>query len=61
MAKPKRLCTQCRIVRDEGTQPAHLVNPVSGKPNLFDVHGNAVCPTCGAVWHRRLNKVELVG
>jgi hypothetical protein len=40
--------------------PAHLVHPVSGRPRLFDVNGNAKCPDCGAIWHRRRNETVLV-
>ena len=32
----------------------------SGDVMLFDVRGEAVCPTCGARWCRVLNLVQLV-
>lgn len=64
MATPKRkLCAACiRASRDPlFSTPAHLVHPESGRPGLFDIHGNAICPDCGALWHRPRNEVKLVG
>lgn len=56
------LCEVCVKVRDDPlfNRPTHLVHPVSGDHMLFDVHGTATCPTCGARWRRILNYVELV-
>jgi uncharacterized Zn-finger protein len=40
--------------------PRHLVHPVTGDAMLFDVRGEAVCPTCGARYRRTLNVIALV-
>jgi hypothetical protein len=42
-------------------KPVHLVNPETGAVMLFDVRGEAVCPTCGAHYRRTLNVIALVG
>lgn len=55
------LCRLCIIVRDQPImKPTHLVHPVTGDAMLFDVRGEAVCPTCGARYRRTLNVVTLV-
>ena len=51
----------CIIVRDQRLMtPVHLVHPVTGDSMLFDVRGEAVCPTCGARYRRTLNVIKLV-
>lgn len=42
-----------------GMTPTHFVQPVTGDLMLFDVRGEAVCPT-SARWRRVLNVVELL-
>jgi hypothetical protein len=55
------LCRACMIVRDERVMtPRHLVYPVTGDVMLFDVRGEAVCPTCSARYRRTLNVIALV-
>jgi uncharacterized Zn-finger protein len=59
--QPPTLCRACIIVRDQPLmKPTHLVHPVIGDPMLFDVRGEAVCPTCGARYRRTLNLIALV-
>jgi hypothetical protein len=59
--QPPTLCRACVIVRDQPLmQPRHLIRPVTGDAMLFDVRGEAVCPTCGARYRRTLNVVALV-
>jgi len=60
--KRKTLCVLCRAASDnECTQaPSHVVHPLLGKTGLYDIYGNAKCPECGAVWHRRRNQAMLV-
>jgi uncharacterized Zn-finger protein len=59
--KPAALCRICVIVRDQPSmKPTHLVHPVTGDAMLFDVRGEAVCPTCGARYRRTLNVVTLI-
>lgn len=60
--KKKRLCVDCREIRDNPnfTHPAHLVHPMTHKLGLFDINGVAVCPKCGTKWRRDMNRVELV-
>jgi uncharacterized Zn-finger protein len=41
-------------------KPRLLVHPVTGDFMLFDVRGEAVCPTCGARYRRTLNVFALV-
>jgi uncharacterized Zn-finger protein len=41
-------------------KPVHLVHPVTGDLMLFDVRGEAVCPTCGARYRRTLNMIMLL-
>ena len=56
----KPLCRACVIVRDQPImKPRHLVHPVTGDLMLFDVRGEAVCPTCGARYRRTLNVIAL--
>ena len=51
----------CIIVREQPImKPRHLVHPVTGDLMLFDVRGEAVCPTCGARYRRTLNVIALV-
>ena len=45
--------------RDLLRSPTHLVHPKTGAHMLFDVHGLAACPECGAQWRRVLNMVTL--
>ena len=59
--KPPMLCRMCVIVRDQPImKPTHLVHPVTGDLMLFDVRGEAICPTCRARWRRVLNVVTLI-
>jgi hypothetical protein len=52
------LCRLCIIARDQRTMtPRHLVHPVIRDAMLFDVRGEAVCPTCGARYRRTLNMI----
>jgi hypothetical protein len=63
-ANPKKhLCAACTLASKDRlfSTPAHVVHPQTGEPQLFDVYGNARCPNCGAMWHRRRNEVKLVG
>jgi hypothetical protein len=39
--------------------PGHLVHPMTCDLMLFDVRGEAVCPTCGARYRRTLNVIAL--
>ncbi len=61
MAK-RKLCELCRKASTDPLfrNPRHLVNPQTGELMLFDIHGKAVCPDCGAVWHRLRNDLKLV-
>jgi hypothetical protein len=59
--KRRQLCRVCVIHRDQPLmKPTYLVHPVSGEVMLFDVHGEAVCPDCGARYRRTLNVIALV-
>lgn len=40
--------------------PGHVVHPQTRTPNVFDLHGEAVCPDCGARWRRVRNDVRLI-
>ena len=40
--------------------PRHLVQPLTGEPQLYDTHCGAVCPACGTTWRRWRNKYEVV-
>jgi hypothetical protein len=42
-------------------QPPDVVHPVGGQDVVFDAHGHAVCPICGAQWHRTNEGMALVG
>jgi hypothetical protein len=54
------LCPACVIVRDQPIlKPRHLVHPATDDLMLFDVCGEAVCPTCGARYRRTLNVIAL--
>jgi hypothetical protein len=57
-----KLCAQCDQARRLPllhANPGHLVHPVTGAPNMFDIHGNAICPNCSARWKRERNDVRL--
>ena len=60
--KPKALCALCTTAWNDPLfkTPQHLAHPVTGDHMLFDLHGRAKCPECGAQWRRVLNMVELV-
>ena len=60
--KRKALCELCEAARDNDMMPApsHVVHPVTNKPRVYDVYGNAKCPDCAAIWHRRRNLAALV-
>lgn len=63
MPKPKKskLCRLCEIAHETpNIQPTHLVHPVTGAHMLFDVRSQAVCPECGARWHRTRSGTVLV-
>jgi hypothetical protein len=58
-----KLCVKCETARDDKlffSAPAHLVRPKQSKLAVFDRYGMAVCPTCGAIWHRDRNRSVLV-
>jgi hypothetical protein len=46
------------LLRDDPhfTFPAHLVPPEHGKPGVFDVRMEAVCPHCNTRWRARPDK-----
>jgi hypothetical protein len=46
----KALCELCEAARDSDMAPApdHVVHPVTKKARVYDVHGIAKCPDCGA-------------
>lgn len=57
------ICDACAYVRDHPIRfPTHLVHPEHGKPLVFDVRSEAVCPDCGTRWRRsnRDNSVVIV-
>ena len=60
--KRKGLCELCEAARDNDMAPApsHVVHPVTNKPRVYDIYGNAKCPDCGAIWHRQRNEAILV-
>lgn len=51
----KRLCATCVETRDSAILfPVHVVHPRDGIPRLWDVHCEAICPTCSTRWrHNR--------
>ena len=58
-----KLCKPCLEVRDMPTLrvPRHVVHPEHGKPRVFDVRGEAICPTCNTRWRaKRDNTFEIV-
>lgn len=57
-------CSACLEIRDHPrtVQPLHVVHPETGRPQVYDVHGMAICPDCGGVWRRGAdNRVVFVG
>jgi hypothetical protein len=60
--KKPTLCEPCKTARDDPLfkHPRHLVHPATGDHMMFDVHGHAKCPECGAQWRRVLNMVSLI-
>jgi hypothetical protein len=62
--KPKaKLCSLCDQARRQPSlhaNPGHLLHPITGAPNVFDIHGFASCSTCGARWKRERNDVRLI-
>ncbi len=57
-----KLCAKCETARDDNlffSAPAHLVSAKQSKLAVFDRYGMAVCPTCGAAWHRDRNRAVL--
>ena len=60
MPRSKTPCSDCRHAASGRTPPIHLVNPETGAPNVYDIYGKAVCPTCGSVWHRNANHAVMV-
>ena len=58
--QPPTLRRASVIVRDQPIlKPRHLVHPATDDLMLFDVCGEAVCPTCGARYRRTLNVIAL--
>lgn len=58
-----KLCVACIRTRDDPhfKFPAHVVHPETGKPRVFDVRMEAVCPTCNTRWRaKRDNTFEIV-
>ncbi len=58
-----KLCVTCIRTRDDPVFrfPMHVVHPEHGKPLVFDVRGEAICPDCGTRWRsKRDNSVEIV-
>ena len=47
----KGFCELCEVSRDNDMAPApgHVVHPVTNKPRVYDIYGNAKCPNCGAI------------
>lgn len=63
MVKPKqKLCLLCIMARNDPhfTTPTHVGHPETREIGLFDVHGMAKCPICGAQWQRVRNVTKLV-
>ena len=59
-----RPCAECVEVRDSPLlYPVHVVRPQDGTPRLWDIHFEAVSPTCSTRWRsvRRGNTAEIVG
>ena len=57
------LCVACIRTRDvlHFKFPAHVIHPVHGKPRVFDVRMEAVCPHCNTRWRaKRDNTFEIV-
>jgi hypothetical protein len=64
MSKPKKttLCKNCLVMRDNPGrfELPNAVHPVTREPDLFDIHGHALCSECGAKWHRGHKGMRLV-
>lgn len=57
------LCDTCVIALEHPhfRFPTHLVHPEHGKPMVWSIAGEAVCPDCGATWRSNCdNTVELL-
>lgn len=58
------LCDTCTYHHDHPLFrfPTHLVHPEHGKAMVFNAWGLAICPDCGAAWHRGTNnEMRLLG
>jgi hypothetical protein len=56
-------CDICVYHRDHllYRHPQHLIHPEHGKPMVWDIYGEAVCPDCNTRWRsKRDNSVELL-
>jgi hypothetical protein len=53
----RRLCYDCRYALSNDIPPPHVVHPVSGTYGCYDGDGMAVCPKCGAAWHKASSRV----
>lgn len=60
-----RPCTTCTETANDPlfNTPLHVVHPETGRAQVYDIRGVAVCRYCGAVWHRpwRANFPRLLG
>ena len=53
----------CARIRDETVYrlwPRHVVHPRDGTPGLWDVYGEAICPTCGTRWHHNCDNTAVI-
>ena len=57
-----KLCPACdRAAHDPAFRnPTHLTHREHGAAMVFDIYGEAVCPTCGARWRRERNDAVLL-
>jgi hypothetical protein len=57
------LCAPCSLAANDRYYrfPIHLIHPEHGKPRVWDVRGEAVCPNCRTYWlAKRDNSVAIV-
>ncbi len=53
-----KLCAVCsNVSEDSRRQSLHVVHPVTEELLQFNVRGEAVCPTCRALWRRQARGV----
>jgi hypothetical protein len=47
------MCPDCERLKDNPSLTGrHLVDPNDPGRHAVDMQGNAVCPKCGALWHK---------